>query len=343
MKYMNTMRQHMSLNKQINKMAMVLCAAILIPVMSSCLNDLSKGEEPQDNVTFDTRALPVEIMKHATLYVFDENNLYLGKQYNVTKTGDVMSTSMAVGKYQLGLISCESEDITANSQFKVPTPYAGNMQISPMWVTGTYTNSDSKTLLSQTPELLYVPIRDVVILHNQTTPVDTRLFRNVAQVQFVLQDHDGFDTMFEAQPNKNAFIDLLNVPTTLTWEGKYGRSGGEIIVAKDGSSNLIPMRENLIFNYNKENKFVADTVRFIIPAGTESNSHKLKFQISMPIAGQPFYGKSDTPIEIIHTPKPNTIIRVNILKFRGEPDTNLDIKVTVKDWLGPLKQTNTIN
>jgi hypothetical protein len=49
----------------------------------------------------------------------------------------------------------------------------------------------------------------------------------------------------------------------------------------------------------------------------------------MPLNSASYYGK--TPIEIPFVPKINRIVQV-VLKFRGEPDTELDVKVTVKDW-----------
>lgn len=56
-------------------------------VMTSCLRESSHGEEHENNVILDTRAVPPEMMNNAVLYVFNNSGNYIGKQLNVTKTG----------------------------------------------------------------------------------------------------------------------------------------------------------------------------------------------------------------------------------------------------------------
>lgn len=334
----------------IAKTVAIITAVIIIPaVMTSCLRESSQGEEQENNVSLNTRAVPPGMMNNAALYVFDNAGTYIGKQFNVTKTGDVISTYMPVATWNIGLITGEDVDITADPQFSTPPKSGGNLQ-SPMWKTATYTDAAiSKELLNEVPEILYVPLRNVTINPNVTTYIDenrARLLRNVCKVQFVLRSHEGFDNMVAETKHLNAFIDLLNVPTTISWEGKYLPDRNTPDVAKDASNNPVPIRKYLNFK-NVAGTMRADTVNFIIPAhradGDGGTTHKLKFQISMPIGGNPFYGKSVTPINISASPQTNEVIGVAITKFSGEPGTELDIKVTVRDWYGEVNQNVEFN
>lgn len=324
----------MTLNNILSKAAVLVCSATLIPLLSSCLSEVNPGESQQGNIGLNTRTVPSSIMDNAVVYTFDKDEKYVGPLLNPVKEDSQIISYLPAAKWQLGIIAADGVNITAQDGFRRPPLPGGNMH-SPMWVLPVQTQN-SKEFLKEPPEILYVPIKDVDIQANQTTHIDendARLFRNVAQVQFQVIEHTGFDALPQKPDfSEHAFIDLLNVPSTLTWEGKYGRDTGTnaITVAKN-ASGLIPMRKNILFD-KVGNEMVADIVKFLVPAGVNDDNHYLKFQISMPLANAPFYGKTETPQPISIPIQANHIVLVKVI-FSGEPDTDLDIKVTVKPWL----------
>lgn len=297
-----------------------------------CNNDSAtdEGDSIKTNVTMTLKAgtQPV-FMDNALIYVFTSDNKFKEKKLNVVKNGDTLSTYMPVGTWNLVLLTCNTD---ISSKITLP-PYAG-ANTYPMWKTG-YTTAANE-FLSQTPaELRYESLPGTAIIENLETKKQATLNRNVAKIQVILKNYTGFD---QINPGKNtyAFVDLLDVPTTLDWKGGYypGKDN------PDNSGN-IPIREY----FNFDNQLKADTVNFIVPAHrgsdafdvqhNDTTTHKLRLRTSMPLKGQSYFGK--TPVEISFVPKVNRIIQL-IVTFRGEPETNLDIKVTVKDWADPIDQ-----
>lgn len=289
---------------------------------SNVMQISQKQEDGQSILSMHTKSVPVELINNSHLYVFDEDRKFVKEQFNVDKSGDKLSTTMTVGEWNLVLISCNTD---VSGQLNIP--YGGNIDTSPMWETKLI--APANQFLSQTPaELSYAPIFNTEIQQGITTYKDASLNRNVAKIQVILEEYTGFGNIVEGT-NPLAFVELLDVPTTLAWSGKY-------LPTRDAPyQSDKPIRE--YFNFN--NQLKADTVDFIVPAHrgddsfavthSDTTHHKLRLRASMPLNNASYYGK--TPIEIPFVPKINRIVQV-VLKFRGEPDTDLDVKVTVKDW-----------
>lgn len=300
---------------------------VLLILFSSCGEDKvigSEEETPVPNVTMTLKAGTDPVfMENAAIYVFRADDKFVEKKLNVTVNDTKLSTYMPVGTWNLALLTCNTN---INGNIILP-PYGGDSS-NPMWRTK-YTTS-AEEFLSQTPaELRYASLPNTEIIENNITNKQAVLNRNVAKVQVILEKYTGFDPV---QPGKNnyAFVDLLDVPTTLNWTGGYYPNKTN----PEHSGNK-PVRE--YFNFNAGLK--ADTVNFIVPAHrgtdafdavhTDTTTHKLRLRTSMPLNGKSYYGK--TPVEISFVPKINRIIQL-IVTFSGEPETNLDVKVTVKDW-----------
>ena len=292
-----------------------------------------KQEDGQSNLSMQMKSVPAELINNSRLYVFDEYNQFVKEQFNIDKSGDKLSTTMTVGKWNLILLSCNT-DISG----ELMIPYGGNIENSPMWETKLI--APANQFLSQTPaELSYAPIFNTQIQQGITTYKNASLNRNVAKIQVILEEYTGFGNIV-AGTNPLAFVELLDVPTTLAWSGKYLPTRDTPYLSDK------PIRE--YFNFNSELK--ADTVDFIVPAHrgddafaathSDTTHHKLRLRASMPLNNTSYYGK--TPIEIPFVPKINRIVQV-VLKFRGEPDTNLDVKVTVKDWEDFINQEITFD
>lgn len=316
----------------------ILIAFILMLLISGCdsNNDdedqIPAGIEESDasNVTMSLKAGSDPVfMENAAIYVFTGNDKFVEKKLNVKVDGNKLSTYMPIGVWNLALLTCNSK-----IDGKVILPPYGGASIYPMWRTG-FTDQ-TENFLSQTPaELRFDSLMNTEIIANQVTNKRATLNRNVAKIQVVLKEYTGFD---QINPGKNdyAFVDLLDVPTTLNWRGEYYPNKNN----PEHSGNK-PIREPFIFN----SQLKADTVNFIVPAHrgadafgtqhTDTTTHKLRLRASMPLKGQSYYGK--TPFEISFVPKINRVIQL-VLTFRGEPDTNLDIKVSVKDWEDPIEQ-----
>lgn len=292
-----------------------------------------KQEDGQSNLSMQMKSVPAELINNSRLYVFDEYSQFVKEQFNIDKSGDKLSTTMTVGKWNLILLSCNT-DISG----ELMIPYGGNIENSPMWETKLI--APANQFLSQTPaELSYAPIFNTQIQQGITTYKNASLNRNVAKIQVILEEYTGFGNIV-AGTNPLAFVELLDVPTTLAWSGKYLPTRDTPYLSDK------PIRE--YFNFNSELK--ADTVDFIVPAHrgddafaathSDTTHHKLRLRASMPLNNTSYYGK--TPIEIPFVPKINRIVQV-VLKFRGEPDTNLDVKVTVKDWEDFINQEITFD
>ncbi|MDR1504740.1 MAG: FimB/Mfa2 family fimbrial subunit [Prevotella sp.] len=304
----------------------------LIALLSGCDGDKIVGEEEplETNITMTLKSGTDPVfLNNALIYVFTNTDKFVEKKLNVVRNDNKLSTYMPVGISNLVLLTCNT-DIAG----KVTLPPYGGANTYPMWKTGFTTSANE--FLSQTPaELRYASLPNTVITENMKTEKQATLNRNVAKIQVILKDYTGFDQIHSGR-NDYAFVDLLDVPTTLDWTGGYypGKDN------PDHSGN-IPVRE--YFNFNSQLK--ADTVNFIVPAHRgadafetqhiDTTTHKLRLRTSMPLKGQSYFGK--TPVEISFVPKINRIIQL-IVTFRGEPETNLSINITVKDWADPIDQ-----
>lgn len=305
---------------------------ILMLLLSGCDGDKVVDEDDtfKTNVTMSLKSgTKPAFIDNALIYVFTNDDKFKEKKLNVLKNGNILSTYMPVGTWNLVLLTCDA-DIA--DKIILP-PYAG-ASTYPMWKTG-FTTSANDFLLQTSAELRYESLPGTAIIENLDTKKQATLNRNVAKIQVILKNYTGFD---QINPGKNAyaFVDLLDVPTTLNWKGEYYPDKDN----PDNSGN-IPIRE--YFNFDSQLK--ADTVNFIVPAHrgsdafdvqhNDTTTHKLRLRTSMPLKGQSYFGK--TPVEVSFVPKVNRIIQL-IVTFRGEPETNLDIKVTVKDWADPIDQ-----
>lgn len=306
--------------------------ALLFGALFSSCNDSPVPDKTREEaaVSFQMRATAEAYLNNTSIYRFDTNNKFVEKMLNIQRLGEnTLSTYTAVGNWNLVLLTCD-QDIAKN--IFVPTPTA-SADKAPMWHTP-YT--DGGNYLSQTPELRYVALSNVLITQNKVTKLETSLYRNVAKIQVILKKYEGFDTIKDGK-NTNAYVELLDVPTTLDWNGNLYPSKTTPALSKKA------LRED--FNFKNS---VADTVNFIVPAHRgdmytvgetggvtlnanpgDSPTNKLKLRVSMPLSGKSYFGKSEDGIEIEYSPKVNSIIQVNVT-FRGK--TSLDIKVDVKDW-----------
>lgn len=320
----------------------------IIPAMllflSGCVNEENnKNAEddtfPAPNVMMQLRSGTASVYaSNASIYVFTDSDRFIEKKRDVIKNENVLSTYMLVGTWNLALLTYK----TNSTGSITPPSYMGDRN-SPMWKTG-YEGAGNQ-FLSQTPsELRFASLPNVNIIENQITNLQATLNRNVAKIQVILKKYDGFDEISAGQ-NTFAFVDLLDVPTTLDWMGRYypraGYSSGKDYPEHSGEK---PIRE--YFNFVEVGEdMIADTVNFIVPAHRGSDAfdiqhddtttHKLRLQVSMPLNKQSYFGK--TPFYISFVPKINRIIQV-ILTFRGEPDTFLDVKLAVKEWEKPIDQ-----
>lgn len=322
----------------------------LLLLLSGCDNDkvtdadTDTDDSPAPNVTMTLKAGTDPVfMKNASIYVFTDDDKYVGWKPNVKVNliDNILSTNMPVGTWNLALLTCDvslaGNAIASPYVGRIIPPAVGGNSNSPMWETGKYTDQ-AKQFLSQTPaELRFDSIKNAAISEGLVTKKQATLHRNVAKIQVIL-DYSAFDAITPA--NKNlAYAELLDVPTTLNWRGEY-------LPDKDHPYNSgdVPIRE--YFNFKEKivdgvMKLVADPVDFIVPAhrGVDAfeavhqdiTAHKLRLRLSMPLNDQSYFGKSDPPITISYVPKINRIIQLNV-KFTGEADTKLDVKVTVKDW-----------
>jgi hypothetical protein len=305
---------------------------VLLILLQGCGGDadriIDEGETSAPNVTMTLKSgTDPAFMENAAIYVFKGDDKFVEKKLNVAVNGTKLSTYMPVGNWNLALLTCNTN---INGNIILP-PYGGNSN-NPMWRTK-YTASIEE-FLSQTPaELRYAVLPNTVITENNTTNKQAVLNRNVAKIQVILKKYTGFDAVHQGNSNSFAFVDLLDVPTTLNWKGGYYPDKNN----PENSGNK-PIREYFNFRYDKS-ELVADTVNFIVPAHrgadafepvhTDTTTHKLRLRTSMPLNGQSYFGK--TPVEISFVPKINRIIQL-VVTFSGEPETNLDVKVTVKDW-----------
>ena len=326
-----------TLSAKVYAIFIIFALLILLPGCDS--NKIANEEDsdsdlPVSNVTMTLRSGTNSVfLNNALMYVFRDNDQFVEKKLNVKINTDEnkLTTYMTVGTWNLVLLTCN----TKISGDVILPPYGGNSS-NPMWKTKYTGQTDD--FLSQSPaELRYASLPNTVILKNDITNTQATLNRNVAKIQVVLEDYSGFDPIVPGR-NNFAFVDLLNVPTTLNWAGGYYPDRDN-----PNHSGNKPIRE--YFNFDTDLK--ADTVNFIVPAhrGTDAfeaqhndtTKHKLRLQVSMPLKSESYFGKTKTPIEISYVPKINRIVRV-ILNFRGEPDTDLGVKVTVKEWEDPIDQ-----
>lgn len=304
------------------------------------------SEEPVDtksNLSLDMRSVPNDIADNSLLYVFDAASTYRYRQLNFNRDAgtDVWKTDMAVGQWNLVMLSCNT---SLEGKIILPTP-GQPMSSSPLWKTGLEPGGN---YLADMPELRYAPVISTpiptLIQANLTTTATATLNRAVAKIRILLEEYEGFDDGV-IHGHTEAYVELEDVPTTLLWNGK--------VLFSDISAK--PMRKYFSFDPVTHK---ADTIEFIIPADIDAatfdpaTAHQMRVKVSMPIGGQSFLGKSPfkipfvsvpaQPGDIPYVPKPNGIIEIK-LKFRGEPNTKLDVKVTVKEWEGSIDEEKTFN
>ncbi len=308
-------------------------AFLLFAVLSYSCNDrngVDTQDSPQPTLSLQMKTRGLEtFIDNTSIYMFDASNRFVEKKLNVTRQGNKLTTNVAAGTWNIVLLTCD-RDISGN--ISVP-PRASSMATERMWQTKTVGN-----FLSQAPEeLRYVSLPDVVIRKDEIKQVSTLLYRNVAKIEVILKSYSNFDPITSSN-QAMAYAELLNVPTSLAWNGKLYPSGS----APEVSSK--PIRQNFTF----DNNGVAAPLNFIVPAHrgsdafiiengvlvenpapTDVSTHKLKLRLSMPLGNREYFGKSANGIEIPIVPKPNSIVRVNVT-FYGK--TSLDIKVEVKPW-----------
>ncbi len=323
--------------------AIVLLLFAILPY--SCVDSNEGLEDPVESAfTVQMRGADAEtFLQNTSIYMFDDSRNFVEKKLNVRKEENKLTTNVKVGTWNIVLLTCD-KDI---SQDIILPAYGSLMANSPMWKTKTEVTTEGE-FLSQTPdELRYVMLPDVEIEKDVTKRVSTLLYRNVAKVQVILKEYGNFDDVTESNRSM-AYAELLEVPTTLAWNGKLYPDG----IAPDYSQK--PLRENFIFDATGK----ADTLNFIVPAHrgsdaftmqdgelkpnpspTDLSTHKLKLRVSMPLGNEEYHGRSGEGIEIEHVPQPNKIIRV-FVTFYGR--TTLDIKIDVKPWEDWIIQDETV-
>lgn len=310
------------------ELRMLLCLLTICLVSSALFQSCDKVDGDLDNsnktdakLSLNMRSVPAEIMSNTAVYVFDQFANYHHKQLNLVQAGDIISTNMVANTWDLVLLSCNTD---ISDKILLPN-YGQAMSTTPMWKTALKSGGE---FLNQMPELRYASLIPVVIQPNIITEKSAVLNRNVAMVRVILKEHNGFDQVIGT--HESAYAELLDVPTTLFWNGKLSTASADI------SSK--PLREYFVFDATGK----ANVLEYIIPADIDADSFnpatakKLRLKVSMPINNLPFHGNS--PVEIPFVPKPNGIIEIN-LTFRGEPGTNLDVKITAKDWEPYINQT----
>lgn len=311
---------------------------------SNCDRNSIDPEEPgESTLSFQMRGVGLEqFVPNTDIYMFDAHHLFVEKKLNVSREGNKLYTNVAVGTWNIVLLTCD-RDISENISVPIPTSL---MAEAPMWQTPI--TPDGKFLSQAPAELRYGSLPDVVIKKEEETHENTLLYRNVAKLQVILKSYDGFEKITETN-KAMAYAELLGVPTTLAWNGKLHPDKNSPTISDK------PMRENFTF----DDKGVADTLNFIVPAhrgsdafilekgilvrnpaSTDTTTHKLKLRVSMPLGNQPYFGRSADGIEIPYVPKVNSIIQVNVT-FYGK--TSLDIKIGVKPWEDWIIQEETFN
>ena len=289
---------------------------------TSCTSE-EHAEEAVSGVSLQMKSVSTNLLSNTQLYVFANDHKFIRKQLNISRNQDRLFTIMEAGYLNLVVLGCE-EDISENITQPPSGILAGQY---PMWKTPLKSDGE---FLEQTPEIRYAAL-PVHIEENVTKSASAILNRNVARIQVILKDYNGFDEISGTHPL--AYTELLDIPTTIMWDGKLS-------LASENISEK-PLREMLSFD--SEGK--ADTVNFIVPAHLSSTiadtiTHKLRLKMSMPINNIAFHGK--TPIEIPYTPQPNRNIQL-VVTFRGEPPAKLDIQVSVKDWEDYIIQEETFD
>ncbi|SCD19800.1 Mfa2 [Proteiniphilum saccharofermentans] len=315
----------------------VVTALLWVVLTISCndRNVVDPQESAESRLSLQMRAANAETFAaNTSLYMFNASDRFWEKKLNVTQEGNKLSTDVAIGTWNIVLLTCDKEEYIRQN-ITLPSPLSP-MGSAIMWQTPVTTDG---LFLSQTPsELRYGLLRDVVIKQDEVTEKSTLLYRNVAKVQVILKHYEGFDPVTD--DNKAmAYAELLDVPTSLAWTGKLYPNGDSPAVSDK------PIREN--FEFDGAGK--ADTLNFIVPAhrgddafitneegilvqnpaAVDTTEHKLKLRVSMPSGGKEYFGKSANGIEIPIVPKINSIMQVNVT-FHGK--TSLDIKIGVKPW-----------
>lgn len=293
-------------------------------------NGINTQESKESSMSLQMRSGNIEtFINNTNIYMFDANSNFVEKKLNVHRDLSLnqLTTNVRVGTWDIVLLTCD-QDISGNITVPAPT---SPMASSIMWETKSENGN-----LKQTPsEFRYVMLPDVDIQEDVTTHKSTLMFRNVAKIQVILKNYGGFDPITSSN-DEMAYVELLEVPTKLTWDGNLYPDQ----ISPDYSSD--PLKEFLTFTNN-----VADTLNFYVPAHrgdafemsggqlveksnpTDTTEHMIKLRMSMPLDGIEFHGLSEDGIDIPYAPKPNRIIQV-FVNFFGT--TKLDIKVGVKPW-----------
>lgn len=285
-------------------------------VLSAC--DNSNNEVPEPNktgsLTFDTRSVTQEYMDNMRIYLFDGDNRnsadgqFYMKLLNLVKVGDKITTSAEVGLWDIGLVSCENNPLTA---LKDPVRGSDPKDVL-MWKTVPVAGN-----LPDIPEIRTTVIDGVNIQTGVTKSVGASLTRHVGMVRVVLEDGVGFKT-------GNHSVYLKNVPTCLSW-------GGSLYPSRDNPEySATPMTKTItMIDAGAGHQKGKDPVEFIVPTHKSTSAgdvttHKITLGVKFNTLGGTLFEKEAV---ISDVPQDNKILLVKLTAKGG-----VEVKTEIVDW-----------
>ncbi len=247
------------------------------------------------------------LVSDLAFYLFTQDENF--RQKLIMTAGDIDAVNSTV-KYTGTAPTGTWNVVVVNNNDELTQP-SGNMSSSVMYTM----NADHANY--PCPEIFYGMLEDVVIIADQTTTDDAELKRNVSRVYVRLSDVNNM-----VSKTSNVTVQLKDVPSTMTWDGKIYPNVSSPTAINLNSSTLTSWVDNTTYQYTEQ--------EYIIPAHRGENDndtlqHKMKIYIS-------YYDNHSNliehEVEVPKVPVCNGQIRYNLIPS----GIGVTITATLLDW-----------
>ena len=308
--------------------SLLLAGLVSLFIQFSCTRE--PGSDPTDppvydgnNLSLDTRSVPVDISNNARVYTFtgngNNNTLgnYDGQITSITRSINDLRMQVKVGTWDVALVTAPTASAAGLNSLTPPTAGASG------GTSAMFTLAPSGGNLPSAPELMTAYVDEQTIVADGNHTASTSFARNVAMVRLVIKEAKGLDI------SQRHTLSLNNVATTLSWEGKLLPSRTSPTVSATAMTGTVGVT-TLPSGIQQ-----SDTLTFLVPAHrgsdflsstpADTTTRKMSVSVSLPLISGGNY--VNTNVEIPYTPKANKILLVNLL-VKGL----IEVESSILDW-----------
>ncbi len=280
----------------------VFCAVMLATgSICSCTNGEQAGPSAdQGHMDIVSTGLTRSVSDNTQIYLFDGQGADRGefrqRIFSISRTvDDKLSIPVPYGTWDLTLVSTNDDN-----ELDISQPIAGTSRTGQKM----YELKPINGVLYSAPELITAEVSGQVINPGQTHQASTIYSRNVALVQFVIEDASSLDSGGEHQ------ISVGNIPTTIDWDGRLLPNA-----TYPTTSTMRMLGEFEVLSTNGVQH--TNTVSFLVPAhkGTaaaDTTKCQLDVMVSLDMQSGGRY-ETSLPVKVPLVPRANEILQVKLM------------------------------